>query len=161
MGAAENRRGWQKSEGAMFKRVLLCYDGSAAGRKALKRGAELAKLLNAQVCLLSVLPEGVHSAAVWAVAAGAPCLIDPVQENASSVRDSVQYLKELGVDAQVFQAHGNVIDEIAACAQKTSADLVVVGHYPKPTGGRWWSGSERGALAERVNCCVLIAVSDQ
>ncbi len=145
----------------MFRRVLLCYDGSAAGRKALKRGAELAKLSQAEVYVLSVFPEGVHSAAVWAVAAGSTCLVDPTAENESSVRETTQYLKELGVEGHVFQAHGNVIDEIAACARKIAADLVVVGHYPKPAGGRWWSGSDRGALAERVNCCVLIAVSDQ
>jgi DNA primase len=29
----------------MFKRVLLCYDGTLAGRRALLRGAELAILL--------------------------------------------------------------------------------------------------------------------
>jgi len=145
----------------MFRRVLLCYDGSAAGRKALKRGAELAKLSKAEVYVLSVFPEAAHSAAVWAVAAGSTCLVDPAAEDESSARETTRYLKELGVDGHVFHAHGNVIDEIAACAQKVSADLVVVGHYPKPSGGRWWSGSDRGALAERVNCCVLIAVSDQ
>ena len=145
----------------MFKRVLLCFDGSAASRKALKRGAELAKLLNAEVYLLSVDPEAVPSAAVWAAAAGSPCLVDPAAEQEASVRESVQYLKQHGVAAQVLHAHGNVIDQIASCAQKLAVDLVVVGHYPKPSGGRWWSGEERGALAERVNCCVLIAVSDQ
>ena len=37
----------------MFKRVLLCYDGTEAGRRALRRGAELAMLLGAQVYVLS------------------------------------------------------------------------------------------------------------
>ena len=148
-------------EGVMFKRVLLCFDGSAAGRKALKRGAELAKLLNAEVYLLSIDPEAAPNAAVWAAAAGCPCLVDPAAEHEGSVRESVQYLKQLGITAQVLHAQGNVIDQIAGCAQKLAIDLIVVGHYPKPSGGRWWSGEERGALAERVSCCVLIAVSDQ
>ena len=42
----------------MFKRVLLCYDGSLAGRRALRRGAELAIELGAQVYVLSIIPEG-------------------------------------------------------------------------------------------------------
>jgi len=64
------------------------------------------------------------------------------------------------VQAKGYLARGNTIDEIAAYAQKLAIDLIVVGHYPKPSGGRWWSGSERASLAERVNCCVLIAVNE-
>ena len=54
----------------MFKRVLLCYDGSEVGRRALKRGAELAILVRAQVYVLSIIPAGVTSAAVVTGAAG-------------------------------------------------------------------------------------------
>ena len=54
----------------MFKRVLLCYDGSEVGRRALKRGAELAILVGAQVYVLSIIPSGVAGAAVVASAAG-------------------------------------------------------------------------------------------
>jgi len=43
----------------MFKRVLLCYDSTEAGRRALRRGAELAVLLGAQVYVLSIVPGGV------------------------------------------------------------------------------------------------------
>ena len=42
----------------MFKRVLLCYDGSVAGRRALRRGADLAVHLGAQVYVLSIIPGG-------------------------------------------------------------------------------------------------------
>ena len=60
----------------MFKRVLLCYDGSEVGRRALKRGAELAILVGAQVYVLSIVPSGVATAAVAAGAAGHACLVD-------------------------------------------------------------------------------------
>jgi nucleotide-binding universal stress UspA family protein len=144
----------------MFKRVLLCDDGSTAGRKALKRGAELAVLSNAEVFLLSLESEAVLSAAVWASAAGACSVVSPVAENERAMSESLRFLKQLGVEASGFRAQGKAIDEIAAYARKLAVDLVVVGHYPQPSGGRWWSGSERAALAERVNCCILIAVSE-
>jgi len=50
----------------MFKRVLLVYDGSEVGRRALKRGAELAMLVGAEVYVLSIIPTGVAGAAVVA-----------------------------------------------------------------------------------------------
>lgn len=144
----------------MFNRVLLCYDGSDAGRSALKRGAELARLVNAKVYVLSIVSDMVPSAAVVAGAVGSVCLVDTDSESQHSIRESVEFLKDLGVEAQGFLARGNTIDAIVDCSKRLAADLIVVGHYPKPSGGRWWSGTERAALAERVHCCVLIAVNE-
>ena len=60
----------------MFKRVLLYYDGSEVGRRALKRGAELAILVGAKVYVLSIIPGGMADAAVVAGAAGHACIVD-------------------------------------------------------------------------------------
>jgi nucleotide-binding universal stress UspA family protein len=49
----------------MFKRVLLCYDSTEAGRRALRRGAELAILLGAQVYVLSIVPNPQPSGGFW------------------------------------------------------------------------------------------------
>jgi nucleotide-binding universal stress UspA family protein len=142
----------------MFNRVLLCYDGTPAARSALKRGAELAALVKARVYVLSIVSDPVPSAAVMAGAVGSVCVVDSEAELQESIRESVECLKGLGVEAQGFLARGNTIDAIVECSKRLAVDLIVVGHYPKPSGGRWWSGAERTALAERVNCCVLIAV---
>jgi nucleotide-binding universal stress UspA family protein len=144
----------------MFERVMLCYDGSPAGRRALKRGAELAILVNAKVHVLSILPAAATDAMVAANAVGQVCLVDYEAEHRQSLEESVAWLKARGLEAQGHLARGNTLDEIAAHAQKLSIDLIVVGHYPKASGGRWWSGPERASLAERVDCCVLIAVSE-
>jgi nucleotide-binding universal stress UspA family protein len=39
----------------MYKRVLLAYDGSIEGRRALREGAKLAQLCDAEVFLLAVV----------------------------------------------------------------------------------------------------------
>jgi nucleotide-binding universal stress UspA family protein len=109
----------------MFKRVLLCYDGSEAGRRALKRGAELAILVGAQVYVLSIIPTGVADAAVVASAAGHACLVD----------------------------------EAGGYRRLLDVDLIVLGHYPHPSGGFWWGSPQRVSLAERANCCVFVAVN--
>lgn len=144
---------------AMFKRVLLCYDGTAAGRRALRRGAELAILLNSEVHVLSVVQADVPSAAVLAGASGHTCLIDEAQEDRRLLEESIQWLRSRGVPAEGSIAAGDTSDVIVSFAQQLAIDLIVLGHYPRPAGGFWWSGRNRASLADRVHCCIFVAVS--
>jgi hypothetical protein len=52
----------------MFKRVLLCHDGTNIGRRALKQGAELAISVGAEVHVVILLPEQGVSASAMAAA---------------------------------------------------------------------------------------------
>jgi nucleotide-binding universal stress UspA family protein len=144
----------------MFKRVLLCYDGSEVGRRALKRGAELAILVGAQVYVLSIIPSGVAGAAVVAGAAGHACLVDEEGGYRKLLDESIGLLKARGVSAEGYLTSGNTIDQIIAFSRRLSVDLIVLGHYPQPSGGFWWGGPQRASLAERANCCVLVAVNE-
>jgi nucleotide-binding universal stress UspA family protein len=143
----------------MFKRVLLCYDGSAAGRRALKRGAELAILLGAQVYVLSIIPNEVTTAATVAGAAGHACLVDEAGGYSNLLHESIEWLKTRGVSAEGYLATGNTIEQIIAFSRRLAIDLIVLGHYPQPSGGFWWGSSHRTSLAERANCCVFVAVN--
>jgi nucleotide-binding universal stress UspA family protein len=144
----------------MFKRVLLCYDGSVAGRRALRRGAELAILLNAHVHVLAIVPSGAADPAVIAGAAGHACIVDDTSIGLAELLDeSIERLRARGVTAQGHLASGDTVDQIAAYAKRLEIDLIVLGHYPQPTGGFWWwSGGQRVSLAERTHCCVFVAV---
>ena len=143
----------------MFKKVLLCYDGSEPGRRALKRGADLAILVGAEVHVLSIVRDDVLSAAVMATAAGHTCLVDEDRDYQKLLEDSIQRLQARGVKAKGYLAHGNTIPQIVAYSRKLGVDLIVIGHYPSSEGRRWWSGPDRASLAERVNCCIFIAVN--
>ena len=143
----------------MFKRVLLCYDGTEAGRRALRRGAELAILLGAEVCVLSIVPAGVGNAAVVAGAAGHACIVDEAGEVRRLLNESIRWLNDRGVKAQGHLASGDYIDQIIGYAARLAVDLIVLGHYPQPKGGFWWSGSQRVSLAERAKCCIFVAVN--
>ncbi len=142
----------------MFKRVLLCYDGSTAGRRALRRGAELAVLLNAQVYVLSIIPEGLVDPVVLAGASGHACLVDNDHGFRKMLDESVRWLTERGVAAEGFLATGNTIEQILAFCERLAIDLIVLGHYPRPSGGFWWSSAQRTTLAERAKCCIFVAV---
>ena len=91
----------------MFKRVLLCYDGSQAGRRALRRGAELAVLLGAQVHVLSIIPSGIADAAVIAGAAGHACVVEETGGYRKLLDESLEWLKARGVAAQGYLATGD------------------------------------------------------
>jgi nucleotide-binding universal stress UspA family protein len=142
----------------MFKQVLLCYDGSKIGRGALKQGAELAILVGAQVHVLSCISSDVPDPVVLAGAAGHTCLVDIDADYRELLDKSVEWLRDRGVAAQGYLVKGNTLEQIVAHAKRLAVDLIVVGNYPRPAGGRWWSGPERHSLAERVNCAVFIAV---
>ncbi len=142
----------------MFKRVMLCYDGTVVGRRALRRGAELAIALHAEVHVLSIAPEGPADPAVAAGAAGHACLIDPADAQRKLLEESLDWLRARGVAATGHLSHGHITDQIVAHAQSLAIDLIVLGHYPQPTGGYWWTSGQRGSLAERAHCCILVAV---
>jgi nucleotide-binding universal stress UspA family protein len=143
----------------MFKRVLLCYDGTEVGRRALKRGAELAILVGAHVYVLSIIPSGVTDAAVAAGAAGHACLVDEPRGYRKLLDESIELLKARGVSAEGYLASGNTIEQIIAFSRRLAIDLIVLGHYPQPSGGFWWGSPQRASLAERANCCVFVAVN--
>jgi nucleotide-binding universal stress UspA family protein len=143
----------------MFKRVLLCYDGSEVGRRALQRGAELAILVGAHVYVLSILPTGATDAAVAASAAGHVCLVNETGTYRNLLDESIEWLKARGVSAEGYLASGNIIEQIVAFSRRLGIDLIVLGHYPQSSGGFWWGSPQRVSLAERANCCVFVAVN--
>lgn len=146
----------------MFKRVLLCHDGSEFGRRALKQGAELAISMGAEIHILIVLSDEPMNPAVVAGSLGHACVIGDIDSSFKDMlRQSIERLKARGVDARGHIARGSVIESISASAKSLAADLIVVGQYPSSGGRRWWSGPERRSLAESVDCAVLIAVNTE
>jgi nucleotide-binding universal stress UspA family protein len=119
----------------MFKRVLLWYDGSAAGRRALRRGADLSIFLNAQVYVLSIIPAGALDPVLAAGAAGHACIVNEDDGYRKLLDESVEWLKTQGLDAEGYLTSGNTVDRILEYAHKLAIDLIELGYYPRPTGG--------------------------
>jgi nucleotide-binding universal stress UspA family protein len=142
----------------MFKRVLLCYDGSVAGRRALRRGADLSIFLKAQVFVLSIIPAGALDPVLAAGAAGHACIVDQDHGYRRMLDESVEWLKARGLAAEGYLTGGITVDRILEYADKLAIDLIVLGYYPRASGGFWWSNTSRATLAERARCCILVAV---
>ncbi|HEU4618460.1 MAG TPA: universal stress protein, partial [Gammaproteobacteria bacterium] len=123
----------------MYRKILLCYDGTAEGRKALREGAELAISMRADTHLLAIcrsmlstaIPEGVT-----------PALVACEEDTARALlEEGVAWLSARGVRAEGELAIGDPLRRIPEAAARVGADLVVVGHHRRGRLARWWSDS--------------------
>ena len=142
----------------MYKKVLLAYDGSMEGRRALREGARIAQLCNAQVFLLAVVEV---SAGTGTLEGGFVIPINEQVEIYNRVLDEgVERLKAMGFSPTARLGMGEAGREIAAVAQEIGANLVVVGHRPDGPLARWWFGSVGTYLVKNFRCSVLIAQTE-
>jgi nucleotide-binding universal stress UspA family protein len=141
----------------MFRKVLLCYDGTRAGRKALRQGADVVIRMGAEAYLLAICQNLVATAIPEGVT---PELARCEDDRANGLLDEgVQWLKDRGVAARGSVEHGNAVDCIVEVARKVGADLIVVGHKNRSPLARWWSASDEESLLERVHCSILVAMA--
>ncbi len=141
----------------MYRKLLLCYDGSAEGRRALREGAELAVALHAETYLLAICRSMVAAASSEGVT---PELVSCEEGTARGLlEDGVARLKAKGLDADGELAVGDPLRLIPAAARRVGADLVVVGHRPRGRLSRWWSDSTEQTLLHLLTCSILVATN--
>ncbi len=143
----------------MYKRILLAYDGSAEGRRALFECGDLAVLLGAQVDLLAVIPS--YAGIMVAEGMIIEDNYDQERKRYQAVLDEgLAALRSRGYKVEGQVAHGEPIDEICSRAKELKADLVCVGHRQASTWAqRWWRGSLGKTLIDNAPCSVLIAMA--
>ncbi len=144
----------------MYQRILLAYDGSESGQKALLESHDIAQWSNAQLFLIAVMP---NPAAFIAVDGGVYDAgrdeIERKKYNAI-LEDGLQRLKSSGHEVQGELLVGDSVHEITTYARKINADLIVVGHkHLEGWAARWWRGSTSGSLIENAHCNVLVVIT--
>jgi nucleotide-binding universal stress UspA family protein len=154
---SRDRRG-RENIMASYKKILLCYDGSREGRKALRCGADLALDLKAETHLLSVVDMRSSIAQSAGLLTDVAC--GSFEKTARDIlQEGVEWLTERGVTAQGHFAFGHPIDEIANLSNELHVDLVVVGHRCRTGLSRWWMGAGNTPLLDRISCSILVACS--
>jgi nucleotide-binding universal stress UspA family protein len=141
----------------MYKKVLLAYDGSVEGRRALREGAKLAQLFNAEVFLLAV----VEVSSIMTPEAGLTIPIDEQMENYRAIlAEGVNRLEALGFSPTARVEMGDAGQKIVEVAAEIGAQLVVVGHRPQGPLARWWFDSVGSYLVKRLRCSALVAQTE-
>ncbi len=142
----------------MYKKVLLAYDGSIEGRRALREGARIAQLCGAEVFLLAVVEV---SAGTGTLEGG---FVIPITEQIEIYKkvlgEGVDRLKAMGFSPTARLGMGEAGREIAGVAEEIGANLVVVGHRPDGPLARWWFSSVGTYLVKNLRCSVLVAQTE-
>ena len=142
----------------MYKKVLLAYDGSIEGRRALREGAKLAQLCRADVFLLAVVET---ASSVAALEGGVMISMDEQFEIYRDIlAEGVERLKAMGFSPTARLGMGAPGPEIAGVAEEIGANLVVVGHRPSGPLARWLFGSVGTYLVKHLRCSVLVAQTE-
>jgi nucleotide-binding universal stress UspA family protein len=140
----------------MFRTILLAYDGTLEGARALREGALLAKTCCAEVVLLSVAPctaSGVQMAE--SVQGG---VVAKLLENHKEILErAVGWMKQRGFNPVARLEAGEPAPTIGRVAREVKADLVVVGHHKQSFLSRWWSGSTDAYLSDHIGCSLLVS----
>ena len=140
---------------ASYQNILLCYDSTWEGRRALLQGAELAQQLGAETHLLAI------ASAVGGSMVEVPsdlALREEEKHIKEVLREGVERLRARGLVATGHLAFGRPIDQIPKVARSLGVDLIVVGYRPCGVMTRWWAGPGNAQLLDLVGCSILVSI---
>jgi nucleotide-binding universal stress UspA family protein len=144
----------------MYKRILLAYDGSDAGQRALLDCREIAQWSDAELFLIAVMPSAMSFVGLEGGVYDIELEERERRKHQAVLEDGVRRLAEIGAAARGEVVVGEAIDEITKYARKIEANLIVVGHkHLDSWAARWWRGSISSALIEHAPCSVLVVIT--
>jgi nucleotide-binding universal stress UspA family protein len=125
-----------------MKTIVVAYNDTGDSDRALTRAAELAGFYGANLVVTSVVP-------VLVGAETAPA-VGPELEAADA------RLRELGIEAELVEAVGEIAEAIVEVADSRNADLIVVGTREPSQVERLLGQSVSEGVQRRAHCDVLI-----
>ena len=142
-----------------YRKILLAYNGSADGKRALVECAELANFLHAETHLLAVasMPPSLFLTEGFVPEE----LLEEEKKRTQSVLDEgIRSLRDRGFSATGHLAVGEPVEEICRLAKSLGVNLIVLGHNQNTSfAARWWKGSVGASLLDYSPCSLLIALS--
>ena len=142
-----------------YRKILLAYNGSQEGRRALFEAADLAGFLNAETHLLAVasMPPSLFLTEGFVPEE----LLEEEKKRTQTVLDEgIKSLTDKGFKAVGHLAVGEPVEEICRSAKELGVDLIVLGHNQSTSwAARWWKGSVGASLLDYAPCSILIALS--
>lgn len=144
----------------MYKKILLAYDGSDAGQKALLDCKDVAQWSQADLHLVAVMPSAMSFVGLEGGVYDVELEERERRKYQGVLEDGLRRMADAGWTARGEVVTGEAIEEITKAARTIGADLIVVGHkHLDSWAARWWRGSISGALIEHSPCSVLVVIT--
>ncbi len=144
----------------MYKRILLAYNGSEAGQKALLDCCDIAQWSHSTLSLIAVMPLYMGLIGVESGVYSGDLVEQEKLKYQATLNEGLRRLADAGYQARGEVLVGEIVDEITQYARKMEADLIVVGHkHLDSWAARWWRGSISGSLIEHSSCSVLVVIT--
>lgn len=144
----------------MYKTILLAYDGSEPGQRALLDCQEIGQWSHAQLHLVAVMAPPMAMVTVDAWALGPPAESEQRAHHQSVLDAGLQRLRAAGLQAEGQVVVGSAVEAIVAVAKAVRAELIVLGHkHLESWTERWWRGAPVSkSLIEFAPCSVLVVI---
>jgi nucleotide-binding universal stress UspA family protein len=122
--------------------ILLAYNDTDVSNRALDRAAQLARLYEATLVVTSVTPVSIGTA--------------PSMEPGPELRRADERLRELGIEAELVEAIGDLASAIVGVAEAKDAGLIVLGTREPSQVERMLGHSVSESVQRMAHCDILI-----
>ncbi|TQD40249.1 universal stress protein [Haloflavibacter putidus] len=145
-----------------MQRVLIAIDYHPSSEKVAEAGYELAKKMNAEVCLLHVFTEtkyyGVEFPTFLGYDSYNVALNMEMQSEIKKVAENYveEAAKHLGKNIQTQLKVGETAEEILKYSKEWKADLVVMGTHSRSTLEKLFMGTEATKVLENTTIPVFM-----
>jgi nucleotide-binding universal stress UspA family protein len=133
-----------------MNRILVAYHGSEAARRALYAAAQLARAVNAQVGIISVVPlypnRGPDAPAPW----------DDVAKHQRDLEEAERVLRASGIEPELITLAGEPAELIEREAESRGYDTIVMGGRHKGWFRRLMTGSVVAEVVTRSRATVVV-----
>jgi nucleotide-binding universal stress UspA family protein len=140
----------------MFRKIILCSDGSDHALKAARVAAEIAKRFDSAVVLVSVLDVSSYFGAGLLAPETGILAMDIVSNGGEAAEATGKELSAAGISFTVRSELGHPVDRIVAVAAEEHADLIVLGSRGLGAFQSLLLGSVSDGVTHHARCPVLI-----
>ncbi len=137
---------------AVYKKILVCIDGSKYSNKALEHACNLAQSMHSKLFLTHVVENTIGLDFLDR----AEYLKLLRNYGKSSLRKAEKITNSKNISTKVIQKEGKVVNSILDVVKKENCDLIVVGSHGFGAGLRLLLGSVSHKIVNRAQCPVLI-----
>ena len=146
-----------------MRRILVGYDGSPGGRRALERAIAEARASRGRITVLSVVNVPLdpnvprNFGTLDDISAWEDAPLRPPPDIVGHLTDARDLLGSAGFDPELTWAAGEPASVIVETARRVRADVIVLGEHHHSALGRFFGADVDAEVQRQAGCDVILA----